>query len=114
MAYRGGVFLAVSLLLLGGCGTSTSSGATQPFLTSVHQMAPDIGGYSTDSDLVRLGHAVCDDLSSGASLQQVADRVGYIGAGARLPSADLGAVMMAATETMCPRYSKLFGSGGPG
>lgn len=106
--------MALSLLLLAGCGTASASGATQPFLTEVHQAAPDIGSYGNDSDLVRLGHAVCDDLSSGASLQQVADRVGYVGAGAKLPSADLGAVMMAATQTMCPRYSKLFGSGGPG
>jgi hypothetical protein len=113
MARRGLRALGAALMLVvaTGCGGGTSSQATQSFVARVHQLAPDVNGYADDASLVDLGHAVCYDLSSGASAQQVADRVGYEGAGARLPSADLGSVMAAATQTLCPRFAGMFGGG---
>ncbi|SRR5579875_1505360 len=116
MARRGLRALGAALVLVVavGCGGGGSTQASQSFVARVHQLAPDVNGYASDAGLVELGRAVCYDLSSGASAQQVADRVGYEGAGARLPSADLGAVMQAATETLCPRFAGMFSSGGPG
>lgn len=106
--------LAVAAALLAGCSGGPSARATQAYLALVHQLSPDVGSYAGSTQLIHVGHAVCDDFSSGASAQQVADRVGSAGAGAALPSEDLGSVMRAAVETLCPRYSNVFGSGGPG
>lgn len=114
MAWKGAAALLLGAMLVSGCGAGSAGGSTQSFVSLVHQMSPDVGTYANDSSLVDLGHAVCDDLSSGASVQQVADRLGSFGAGARLPTGDLGSVMAAASEALCPRYSNLFGSGGPG
>jgi hypothetical protein len=112
-ATRGALALA-AVILAGGCASAGSSPAAGAFLARAHQYAPDINNYLKDSQLLALGHALCDDLSSGATAGQVADRVGSEGAGAALPSYDLGSVMEAASQTLCPRYAKLFGSGGPG
>lgn len=109
--------LAVLGLTLAGCGGGTSPAtrrADQAFLAQVHQNVPDIGTYRSDSQLLHLGHAVCDDLSSGASLLQVADRIGTVQISDPLPSEDLGSVMSAAGTVLCPRYASLFGSAGPG
>ncbi|MGH9076143.1 MAG: DUF732 domain-containing protein [Acidimicrobiales bacterium] len=105
------------VLLLAGCHPSSGGGASAvegAFLSQVHGRAPDIGSYRSDGALVELGHAVCDDLTSGASAQQVADRIETVSAGNPLPSTDLGAVMAAAGDLLCPRYAPVVGSAGPG
>lgn len=108
---------AVAAASLAGCGlhtagaSSRSPQAAQAFLSQVHGKAPDIGSYRSDAKLVSLGRAVCDDLSSGVSLQRVADRLETVNAAHPLPSEDLGAVMAAAGTTLCPKYQSLFGSG---
>lgn len=104
----------VSAAAVAGCSPGGSSPGASGFATRVHQLAPEVGTYMSDARLYDLGRAVCDDLSSGAPASQVADRMATTGAGAALPPADLGAVMQAATETICTRYSATFDSGGPG
>lgn len=88
-----------------GCGSGgQSSAADLAFLSEVHGAAADIGQYRSDSQLVRLGHAVCDDFAAGASYQEVADRLTIEAGSGTLPSADLGAVITAAADQYCPRY----------
>lgn len=92
-----------------GCGPTVLSpqarAEQQAFLDGVHQAAPDVGSYRTDVELSRLGHAVCDDLRSGASYQAVADRLETTSGSSRLPSVDLGAVINAAASAFCPQYA---------
>ncbi len=89
-----------------GCSTSSNnnSAESQAFLQQVHSQAPDIAGYRSNSELVKLGQAVCNELAAGASRQQVADRIAAQGSAHALPSEDLGTVMTAATATLCPKY----------
>lgn len=94
-----------------GSGSGTGSGSAPAFLQQVHARAPDIGNYRSDSDLVKLGRAVCNELAAGASREQVADR--QAGSSKALPSEDLGAVITAATQTLCPKYA-LGGTGSSG
>jgi hypothetical protein len=82
-----------------------SAAQQQQYLDAVHVAAPDVNSYRTDVALVRLGHAVCDDLRSGASYETVADRLGVTAGASRLPSADLGAVITSAASVYCPQYA---------
>lgn len=103
------IVLPAALIGQSGCGGSAPSGRTaaqqQAFLLAVHGAAPDISAYRSDIELTRLGRAVCDDLRSGASYQQVADRLGSTSGANSLPTADLGAVITSATTTYCPQYA---------
>ena len=95
-----------------GCGSTNKAKDAQAnlaFLSAVHGNAPDIGTYRSDTQLVELGNAVCEDLSSGVSSQQVADRIETVDANNPLPTEDLGAVMAAAGQALCPKYAGLFG-----
>ena len=107
----------LAVMAIAGCGGGSrpaSEQADRSFLAVVHQNAPDVGTYRSDSQILELGHAVCGDLSSGATLLQVADRIATVDAANPLPSVDLGSVMSAAGEVLCPKYASLFGSTGPG
>lgn len=105
--------VTAGLLVLGGtaagCGSSKPSTATraqeQAYLNSVHETAADVNNYRTNTDLVRLGHAVCDDLRSGASYGTIADRLGTTQGASTLPSEDLGAVITSAARVFCPQYA---------
>jgi hypothetical protein len=98
--------VAASASLAGACGSgsSTNSAADQAFLQTLHLTDPQINTYRTDVQLTRLGHAVCDDFSSGASYQEVADRLSTLQGSSALPSPDLGSVIDSAVEAMCPQY----------
>jgi hypothetical protein len=93
-------------LLVGACGSgsATNSPADQAFLQTLHLTDPEINTYRTDMQLTRLGHAVCDDFSSGASYQEVADRLSTLQGSNKLPSSDLGSVIDSAVAAMCPQY----------
>jgi hypothetical protein len=94
-------------LALGSCGSGKSQAsaqANQDFLSAVHVAAPDVGAYRTDVQLTRLGHAVCDGFRSGASYQQLADRLVLLEGKNPLPSADLGAVIDSAVSAFCPQF----------
>lgn len=95
--------------LAGAChsSTGTASPADQAYLAEVHGAAPDINTVRSDTQLVRLGHAVCDDFRAKASYQEVADRLSITYGSDRLPSADLGAVITAAADNYCPQYRSL-------
>lgn len=101
------------LVLIGavatGCGThaAANSQADQKFVNSVYSQAPDIGGYRSAAQLVGMGQAVCSDLGSGASVQQLADRLPLVEGKDSLPPADLGVVITAAVNVLCPRFDKL-------
>lgn len=87
------------------CSSSTpNSAADQAFLGAVHVQAPDITTYRSDVALVRLGHAACDAFRSGASYQELADRMALLEGSNPLPSQDLGAVISAAAQSYCPQY----------
>jgi hypothetical protein len=95
------------VLCLGSCGSThsqASAQATQDFLSAVHVAAPDVGAYRTDVQLTRLGHAACDGFRSGASYQQLADRLVLLEGSNPLPSADLGAVINSAVTSFCPQF----------
>ena len=94
---------------LTGCGGHSSANprATQAFLNSVYSNAPDISSYRTSTQLVSLGQVVCDDLESGASVQEVGDRVPLIEGNVLLPPGDLGVVISAAVAQLCPHFRSL-------
>lgn len=94
-------------LSLGSCGSGNSQAsaqANQGFLSAVHLAAPDVGAYRSDVQLARLGHAACDGFRSGASYQQLADRLVLLEGNNPLPSADLGAVITSAVGSFCPQF----------
>lgn len=94
---------------MSGCRSATgaNSAADQAYLAEVHGSAPDINTVRSDTQLIRLGHAVCDDFRAKASYQEVADRLAITSGSDRLPSADLGAVITAAADNYCPQYRSL-------
>ena len=96
---------------LAGCGghPTASPKATQAFLNAVYSNAPDISSYRSSRQLVSLGQVVCDDLESGASVQEVGDRIPLIEGSVSLPPGDLGVVISAAVGKLCPRFRRLLG-----
>jgi hypothetical protein len=78
--------------------------ADSAFISSVLDAAPDIGTYRSDTQLIRLGHAACDGFASGVSYEQLADQLTLQEGSNPLPSEDLGAVITAAVESLCPKY----------
>jgi hypothetical protein len=103
---------AMSLaVLLAGCGShaATSSQSQKAFLDSVYSQAPGIGSYRSGPQLVRLGQAICGDLDSGASVQELGDRLPLVEGNVTLPPGDLGVVIAAAVDVMCPKFHKLLG-----
>lgn len=94
------------MALAAGCqsASSSTSPADQAFLSEIHGADPNINTVRSDTQLVRLGHAVCDDFRAKASYQQVADRLSITTGSNRLPTADLGAVITAAADSYCPQY----------
>ena len=99
-------------LLLAACGGGASAGpssADQAFLSAVHVDAPDIGTYRTDVQLTRMGHAVCEVFGSGASYEELADRMTLQEGSNPLPSEDLGAVVDAAVDAYCPQFTSRIG-----
>jgi hypothetical protein len=101
------IVVLAGLAYLTGC---SSRGAVSPtpadtaYLSEVHDDQPQIGTYRTDVELVRLGHAACDDFAAGANYPQVADRLATEQVSHSLPSASLGTVIMAAADNYCPQF----------
>ena len=92
-------------LLVAACSSGVPNGpADQSFLGTVHAQASDVGRYRTDVALVRLGHAACDGFRSGASYEELADRMALEEGRNPLPSQDLGVVISAAVDNYCPQY----------
>lgn len=94
-------------VVLAACGSGSSSAnraADGSYLSEVHNAAPDIGTYRSDTQLIRLGHAACDGFSAGASYVELADRLALQEGSGALPSEDLGAVITAAADNYCPKY----------
>ncbi len=94
------------LALLAGCGSAASARVAPPaqraFLSEVHDSSADIGRYRSDTQLVQLGGAACDGFASGVSFQALADRLALeVGS---LPTSDLGTVILAAADHLCPAY----------
>ena len=88
-----------------GCSSGVPNGAAdKAFLGAVHVEAPDIGTYRSDVALVRLGHAACDGFRSGASYEELADRMSLEEGRHPLPSQDLGVVISAAANNYCPQF----------
>jgi hypothetical protein len=104
------VFLLICLSLLGifvgGCGKSNSgsSAADSQFVASIHLAAPDIGTYRSDTELIHMAHAACDGFKSGASYEQLADRLTLLEGRNPLPSQDLGALIDSSVNAYCPRF----------
>jgi hypothetical protein len=98
-------------VLLAGCGgrVATSGPDQKAFLDSVYSQAPGIGSYRTGPQLVSLGQAICGDLESGASVEELGDRLPLVEGNVTLPPGDLGVVISAAVSVMCPKYDKLLG-----
>jgi hypothetical protein len=105
--------VAVTLMaasVVGGCGSGSSPGnqaADQAFLSEVLNAAPSITAVRSNTQLIRLGHAVCDDFRAKASYEQVADRLSIEAGSDSLSPEDLGAVITAAADNYCPQYRDL-------
>lgn len=99
--------LALLAAACGAGGPVLSAAAKQRFLDSVYGQAPDISTYRTSTQLISMGQAVCADLSSGASVQVVADRVPLVEGGDPLPPTYLGVVIYSAVRDFCPKFDKL-------
>ena len=97
--------------LLDGCGRHAviSDQSEKAFLDSVYSQAPGIGGYRTGPQLISLGQAICGDLASGASVEELGDRLPLVEGNVTLPPGDLGVVIAAAVGVMCPKIKKLLG-----
>jgi Protein of unknown function (DUF732) len=110
-AVAAAVLVCGLVAFLGGCGghPTASPKATQAFLNSVYSNAPDISSYRSSRQLVSLGQVVCGDLESGASVQEVGDRIPLIEGNVSLPPGDLGVVISAAVGKLCPRFRSLLG-----
>lgn len=98
------VFSSLILTVAGCGGGSSTTAADNGFLSAVHLAAPDINHYRTDTELVRLGDAACDGFRSGASYQELADRLALEEGNNPLPSQDLGAVITSAVDGLCPQF----------
>ncbi len=107
------LLLAAGVLTVAGaaCGSSGTSPAAlarqHAFLAQVHDEVPAINQVRSDPGLVRLGSAVCSDFSSGVSFQALADRISL--QDGNLPTSDLGTVITAAAEHLCPSYRSQVG-----
>ncbi len=102
-----GVALALALVgaaAVGGCGSSASAptAAQTAFLAAVHEQVPAIHQLRSDPQLLRLGSAACAGFASGVSFFSLADTMAVNDG--QLPTADLGSVIEAAAEHLCPRY----------
>ena len=98
------IVVSVASVGCGGGSSGASASANSDFLSAVHLAAPDIASYRNDTQLVRLGRAACDDFRSGVSYQQLADRLVLQEGRNPLPSQDLGAVITAAADSLCPQF----------
>ena len=108
------LLVAAALLVAGtvaGCGShpTTSPAADQAFVNAVYSQAPDIGAYRSGPQLLSLGQAICADLESGATVEQVGDRVPLLEGKVPLPPDDLGVVISAAVNKLCPKFHGLLG-----
>lgn len=103
MALGASVALALGLAACGG-GAGAPSASDTAFLANVHNNAPDISSYRSDTELERLGRAACAGFSSHASYEQLADRLTLDEGGDPLPSEDLGVVIDAAVQAYCPQF----------
>jgi Protein of unknown function (DUF732) len=94
-----------------GCGGHATANpkADQAFLNSVYSNAPDINSYRNGNQLVSLGQVICGDFESGASVLEVSDRVPLIEGNVPLPPGDLGVVISAAVDELCPQFKSLLG-----
>jgi hypothetical protein len=100
-----GVALLSVALATSACGGGGSNNAADDqFLSALHAAAPDIGTYRTDTELVRMGHAACDDFSAHASYEQLADQLALQEGSNPIPSEDLGALITSAVQTFCPKF----------
>jgi hypothetical protein len=95
--------------LISACGAASQSNPRldSAFLDAVHNQAPDIGGYRSNAQLLSMGQAICADLGSGASVQEVGDRVPLVEGNVALSPEDLGEVITAAINELCPKYRHL-------
>jgi hypothetical protein len=93
-------------VLAAACGSHTTSNgaADRQFLGAVHDAAPNIGSYRSDTQLIRIGHAACDGFRARASYEQLADRLTLEEGAHPLPSEDLGTVITSAVEAFCPQF----------
>jgi hypothetical protein len=109
--FRRLVVATVLAALLAGCGgrVVTSDSDQKAFLDSVYSQAPGIGSYRSGPQLISLGQAICGDLESGASVEELGDRLPLVEGNVTLPPGDLGVVISAAVGVMCPKYDKLLG-----
>lgn len=101
---------ALLAVMLGACGAgapSSDPATDQAYLAEVIGAAPDISALRSDTQLIRLGHAVCDDFRARASYQEVADRLSIEAGSDTLSPSDLGAVITSAADNYCPQYKPL-------
>lgn len=94
--------IVVFAVALAGCGghSGPPPAAVDAFLSAVHTADPQVNAVRSDQSLLRLGEAACGEFSAGASYQTVADQLAYSG----LAAPDLGALLTAAADDLCPAY----------
>jgi Protein of unknown function (DUF732) len=109
VAVRGVAGACLGLVLV-GCGSGESAATKrqdQTFVNQVVSATPDATHYRSNTQLIRLGLAACDDFATGSSYEEIADRLALSEGSNPLPTEDLGAVITSAVDTFCPKYSSL-------
>jgi Protein of unknown function (DUF732) len=104
------------VLSVAGCSGGHQSAAAramdQRFVDGVHNSATDISGYRTDSQVVKMGHVVCDGFRANANIEQIAGLLERTAA--NLPAGDIGAIISNAVNVLCPAYAGRLNPVAPG
>lgn len=97
------VAVCAAAAVAAGCGASAGAGsaATLGYLQQLHGADPQINQARSDQSLVRLGQAACADFSSGVPFASVAEQLQST---AGLSPEELGTVLTAAVDNLCPKY----------
>lgn len=97
-------------VLVCACGGATvSSQARQAFLNSLYSQVPGISSYRSGDQLVNMAQAICSELSAGATVGEAADRAQLVQGSVPLPTYDLGMLMAAAVDQICPQFREDLG-----
>jgi hypothetical protein len=96
----------------GGHQRAAALAVGQRFVDGVHNSATDISEYRTDSQVIKMGHVVCDGFRANANIEQIAGLLERTAAD--LPAGDIGAIISTAVKVLCPAYAGRLNPVAPG
>jgi hypothetical protein len=106
-AGRAAAVLVATAVGLAACGSSGPSAAQkaaqQAYLGQILDAVPSLNQLRTTGQLVNLGDAVCSGFAAGENYPTLADRIALNDGD--LSTSDLGTIITAAAQNLCPKYS---------